>query len=160
MHWMILPYRRYFEFSGRSRRKEYWLFTLFTMLVTLVLMATAVALVASNLQGVMEWTPAAWQRLSVGVWAVGGLLVLFFLFSIIPAVAVQIRRLHDLGVSGWWYLAFLVGGGVIDQIPEVGQALNSLLSIGWIVWMFMPGTQGPNTYGDDPKNPVDLAVFA
>jgi uncharacterized membrane protein YhaH (DUF805 family) len=160
MHWMILPYRRYFEFSGRSRRKEYWFFALFTTVVIVALMGAAVGVVAANLQGMMEWTPAAWQNLGVGFWILGGLLVLFALASIIPGVAVQVRRLHDLGVSGWWYLAFLVGGAVLDQVPNAGQGLGSLLSIGWIVWMFMPGTKGPNAYGEDPKDPVNVAVFA
>ena len=39
LNWMILPYRRYFEFSGRSRRKEYWLFVLFNILVSIAISA-------------------------------------------------------------------------------------------------------------------------
>ena len=37
LQWMILPYRRYFDFSGRSRRKEYWMFALFNILVSIVI---------------------------------------------------------------------------------------------------------------------------
>ena len=82
---------------------------------------------------------------------------LFFLASLVPMVAVQVRRLHDLGVSGWWYLGYLVVGGLAPAIPNVGDSLNGLITIGWIVWMFFPGTQGANRFGDDPKQPFDAA---
>ncbi len=64
------------------------------------------------------------------------------------AVLVGVRDLLDLGVEGG-----LLVLGLLDE--------NGLLALGWIVWMFFPGTKGPNKYGDDPKNPQNLGtVFA
>jgi uncharacterized membrane protein YhaH (DUF805 family) len=159
MHWMILPYRRYFDFSGRSRRKEYWLFFLFWVLLMVVLAIGAFASVAGSLQGMMQGGPQAFARLG-SLWVVFVVFGLFFLASLIPMLAVQVRRLHDLGVSGWWYLAYVVAGSVLPQIPNVGDSFNGLIGIGWIVWMFFPGTKGPNSYGDDPKHPFSAEIFA
>lgn len=160
MHWMILPYRRYFDFSGRSRRKEYWFFALFTTLVMMAVGLGMAATIVSSLQGFTLASAAALTNAGAAFWVFLTFLGLFFLASIIPGVAVQVRRLHDLGVSGWWYLVFIVAGGALDQVPNVGPSLNSLISLGWIVWMFMPGTKGANRYGEDPKDPVNVAIFA
>jgi uncharacterized membrane protein YhaH (DUF805 family) len=161
MHWMILPYRRYFDFTGRSRRKEYWLFVLFWVLLVFALAIGALAMIAGSLQRVMQGGASVFSGAGAGLGLLFGLFGLFFLGSLLPMIAVQVRRLHDLGVSGWWYLAYIVAGGLVGQAPEVGQPLNSLLSLGWIVWMCMPGTKGANRFGDDPKNPATTAeIFA
>jgi uncharacterized membrane protein YhaH (DUF805 family) len=159
MHWMILPYRRYFDFSGRSRRKEYWWFFVFWVLLAVMLGVGLVASVAGNLQGLMQGGPRAFASLG-SVWIVFAVFGLFFLASLIPLIAVQVRRLHDLGVSGWWYLAYIAAGPALAMVPNVGDGLRGLVSIGWIVWMFFPGTTGPNKYGDDPKQPFSAEIFA
>ena len=160
MHWMILPYRRYFEFSGRSRRKEYWGFFLFWVLLAMALAIGIVASFAGNLQAMVQGGPQALAGLGSGFWVLTAVFVLFFLASLVPMIAVQVRRLHDLGVSGWWYLAYVAAGALLPEIPNVGDGLNGLISIGWIVWMFFPGTQGPNRFGDDPKQPFSAEIFA
>jgi uncharacterized membrane protein YhaH (DUF805 family) len=160
MDWMILPYRRYFEFSGRSRRKEYWWFALFTTVVLTCLMISVVAAVFSTVNAVTANPDTLLRAFGPGLWTVVGVIGLFILVSIIPGIAVQVRRLHDLGASGWWYLAFIVGGGILSEVPNIGESLNSLASLGWIVWMFFPGTKGPNKYGDDPKDPFNADIFA
>lgn len=161
MHWMILPYRRYFDFTGRSRRKEYWLFFLFWVLLVVALAIVTFVMIAGRLQQVMQGGAAMFSGVGAGLGLLFGAFGLFFLGSLIPMIAVQVRRLHDLGVSGWWYLAYVVVGGAVGQVPNVGESLNSLLSLGWIVWMCMPGTVGPNRFGDDPKNPATTAeIFA
>lgn len=159
MHWMILPYRRYFDFSGRSRRKEYWSFFVFWVLLAMALAIAAVATFAGRLQGMMQGGPQAFAALGRAFWVLFALFGLFFLASLIPMIAVQVRRLHDLGVSGWWYLAYAVSGVLLPEIPNVGDGLNGLISIGWIVWMFFPGTKGPNRFGDDPKQPFSAEIF-
>ncbi|HIT15228.1 MAG TPA: DUF805 domain-containing protein [Candidatus Avimuribaculum pullicola] len=58
------------------------------------------------------------------------------LACIIPMIAVSVRRLHDIGKSGWYYLVFLV--------PVVGTILM-------IIWGCQEGMVGRNQYGDDPK---------
>lgn len=161
MHWMILPYRRYFDFSGRSRRMEYWMFFLLWVIITIVLGIGVVGLVAGNWQALSEGTMAPWEAMGPGLISLLAVFGVFFLASLIPMIAVQVRRLHDLGFSGWWYLAYIVSGVVLPEIPTVGDGLNTLASLGWLAWMFVPGTKGPNKFGDDPKDPVGAAdVFA
>jgi uncharacterized membrane protein YhaH (DUF805 family) len=165
MHWMILPYRRYFEFSGRSRRSEYWWFMIFTVVVMMVLLLGMFGAEFDTLQGIMnvsleDGLIPALNDVGPAFWLLLVLLATFGLVSIIPSISLQIRRLHDLGVSGWWYLGYMLSGAVIPEIPQVGEALNGVMTLGWYAWMFFPGTQGPNRYGDDPKDPMNLEVFA
>lgn len=161
MRWMILPYLRYFDFTRRSRRLEYWWFFVFWVILAIALGIGMFATVAGSMEGIRQGSVSALAGAGAGFWTLFGVFGLFFLASLIPMIAVQVRRLHDLGVSGWWYLAYVVGGMVLPEVPEVGNGLNSLLALGWIVWMFFPGTAGPNKYGDDPKDPVSVgSVFA
>lgn len=138
MEWMILPYRRYTDFGGRSQRMEYWMFTLFYLLVIFALAALIVGgAVASESAG----RPG---ELGV-VGAVGvGLLILFVLATVIPSIAVQVRRFHDQDKSGWMYL--------LNFIPYVGGLVV-------LVFMCLDGTPGANTYGPDPKG-READVFA
>lgn len=81
-----------------------------------------------------------------------GMLFLFWYLAIlIPSIAVAVRRLHDRDMSGWWYLGFMV----VSFIPFVGF----IASIAFIVIMALPGTEGPNRFGLDPKGGADTSVF-
>lgn len=130
MEWMLMPFRRYADFSGRSRRMEYWMFRVFefgffiTAFIALGLLAGLVGSGGNNRAG--------------GI--IGGtgmlLLVLFALFSFIPGLAVTVRRLHDTGKSGWMLL--------ISFIPLIGPILL-------LIFLFTDGTRGANEYGEDPK---------
>jgi uncharacterized membrane protein YhaH (DUF805 family) len=139
MEWMILPYKRYFDFSGRSRRKEYWMFALFNFLVSL-----AIGIVF----GVPEYQRIGmFMGFSTMLTSTGGILQnLFGLFSFIPSLAVSVRRLHDQDRSGWLLLLLL--------IPFLGW-------FALLVFMCLEGTKGDNSYGPDPKRPgVDADVFS
>lgn len=140
MEWMLMPYRRYADFSGRSRRKEYWMFILFTAIVYAVL---ATLLFAGGFR-----MSAATGEPSSGmlVWVAGGLFLLFVLVSFIPALAASVRRLHDQDKSGWFLL--------LQFIPYVGGIII-------IVLMCIDGTKGENRFGPDPKGAQNLGdVFA
>lgn len=91
MDMILLPFRRYFEFSGRSRRLEFGVFVLFNIAVSVVLTAVDIQLGLFSMQG------------EVGL--LGGL---YGLFIIIPGIALGVRRLHDMNASGWWYLLTLI----------------------------------------------------
>ncbi|MFN6934658.1 MAG: DUF805 domain-containing protein [Tsuneonella sp.] len=152
MNWMILPFKRYAEFSGRSRRMEYWMFTLLNVIVVTVL-AVAV-LGAGGVTGLLD--PEASADPGAGAAALFGgfglVILVYFLAIFIPSIAVTIRRLHDRDMSGWWYLGAIVGG----MIPYIGF----LVSIAFIVLMFLPGTPGPNRFGPDPKGAGEAETFA
>ncbi|HXD02029.1 MAG TPA: DUF805 domain-containing protein [Novosphingobium sp.] len=137
MEWMILPYRRYAEFTGRSRRKEYWMFVLFQVLVSL-----AIGVVFGRTS---YMTGAGMMTGNVMVQGPGGMVQnLFSLVSLIPGIAVSVRRLHDQDRSGWLLLLAL--------IPFLGW-------FALLVFMCLEGTRGPNRFGPDPKNPTDLEAF-
>ena len=81
MNWYLEPLKKYAVFSGRARRKEYWMFILFNMVIVFVL-------------GLIEGFAG-----SPGV--LGGI---YGLAVLIPTIAVFVRRLHDTNRSGWWWL--------------------------------------------------------
>lgn len=166
MEWMFMPYRRYAEFSGRSRRKEFWMFYLFTLLVSFV--GYALMLMGGGLDAFagaaaidgavappevgLSFGPLFW------VGTVG--LVLFAVASLIPSLAVTVRRLHDRNLSGWYLLGFMVAAVILNMIPGIGPLLYLLLAIGWLVLLALPGTPGANKYGPDPLGRADAEVFA
>lgn len=113
--WMIRPFQRYADFTGRSCRTEYWVFQLNYLIVTILFFLFGVA-------GFIE----------IG----STLLFVAIIFLIIPSLAVQIRRLHDQDKSGWFSL--------INFIPYVGWLIV-------LVLMLLPGTEGENSYGLDPR---------
>lgn len=114
--WMLLPLKRYADFEGRSSRKEFWMFLLFTNLVSVALFIFG-AIVSPDL----------------GV----GLLLLGFVGVLVPFIAVQVRRFHDQGKSGWFAL--------LNLIPYVGI----LIILGF---MLLEGAAGDNQYGADPSS--------
>jgi uncharacterized membrane protein YhaH (DUF805 family) len=153
MEWMLMPLKRYAEFSGRSRRKEYWMYFLFLIIVGFVL---------GLIEGVMGL-----QQTVAGLY--GPLSLLFALATFIPSLAVGVRRLHDTERSGWWVLlpilpyALSIAMFFSGNLPMAGifgfVALG--LAIVLLVFMVLDGTKGPNKYGPDPKGGVDAdKVFA
>lgn len=130
MEYMIMPLKRYADFEGRSRRKEYWMFQL-----GIFLLYIAVAVVGVVLGAALGDTAS-------GIVMVPLLLVIFAI--IVPALAVSVRRLHDQDKSGWWLL--------INLIPFGGIVL--------LVFFCMEGTAGSNRFGPDPKDPFAEDVFA
>lgn len=99
MDWYLEVLRKYAVFEGRARRKEYWFFILFNVLISFVL-----GIIDNMLGLIME---------GVGLGVLG---LLYGLFVLIPSIAVTIRRLHDSDRTGWWFLiAFvpLIGGLVL-----------------------------------------------
>lgn len=113
MQWYLDVWQNYLGFDGRASRTEYWMFTLFNALVVSalsILTALAHALV------ILTW--------------------LYCLAVLIPSLAVQVRRLHDIGRSGWWLL--------ISLVPLVG-------AIVLLVFFVLPSEPGSNLYGPPPR---------
>lgn len=95
MNWYLKVLKNYFGFGGRARRKEYWMFVLFNLLISIGLM------IIDNVTGTFD-AEAGWGLLSG----------LYTLAVLIPSIAVSVRRLHDRDKSGWWLL--------IAFIPLIG----------------------------------------
>jgi uncharacterized membrane protein YhaH (DUF805 family) len=117
---IVNVFQNYANFSGRARRSEYWYFTLFIFLVSAVL---------SGLNAAVFGTDAQMTIFTV-------IQSLFSLATLIPSIAVTVRRLHDIGKSGWFYFLIL--------IPVVG-------SIILLVWECKDSEPGTNVYGPNPK---------
>ncbi|TKD70009.1 DUF805 domain-containing protein [Pseudalkalibacillus hwajinpoensis] len=92
MNWYIKGLKDYVNFNGRARRKEYWMFTLFNIIISVIL---------SLLESVVGLAPF--------------LTTIYSLFILLPSLAVTVRRLHDTGRSGWWILIGLIPfiGGIV-----------------------------------------------
>ncbi|MEO9131575.1 MAG: DUF805 domain-containing protein [Sphingomonas sp.] len=163
MEWMILPLKRYADFSGRSRRKEYWMYTLFLLIVSIVLGMVDGILGLSRHSAL---TDAGSTGAAFGAFVNRGLLTnLFSLATLLPSLAVAVRRLHDTNRSGWWLLGLIVPYLVGALLMGVGAATvsTSLMVVGGIAifggaifgivmlfWYCAAGTPGSNDYGEDP----------
>jgi uncharacterized membrane protein YhaH (DUF805 family) len=152
LEYMILPIKRYADFSGRSRRMEYWSFALlnFVVIMVLAIVAAVIGGVSGAFSQAESGDPSALFGFLFG--GFGLVIVLYWLAIIVPTLAVTVRRFHDRDMSGWWVLGFFVLG----IIPFVGW----IASIVQLVLMFLPGTPGPNRFGEDPKDPTGAEVFA
>jgi uncharacterized membrane protein YhaH (DUF805 family) len=127
MRWMLLPLRRYADFTGRSRRKEYWMFVLLNVLVGLAVgLAFLIGYYADMSQTEMD----------IYLMPIVYLAGLYSLAALVPGVAVTVRRLHDTERSGWTIFYAL--------IPLVGALLL-------LAFYIEEGTAGPNRFGLDPK---------
>lgn len=105
MNYYIGVLKKYAEFNGRARRSEYWYFFLFNVIF---------ALVAGFIAGLISLPMLG---------------MIYSLAVLVPGIAVAIRRMHDVGKSGWFIL-----------IPIYN-----------IILAFTEGDKGPNEYGPDPK---------
>lgn len=160
MEWMLMPLKRYAQFTGRSRRMEYWMYTLLIVIASVVCWGLDNMLGLTGILGNSASTPATAQM--------GALRLILLLGTFIPSLAVSTRRLHDTNRSGWWLLIFLVpyAIGVALMAAGAGTAQLGLLAIAGIfslgsmilaivllVFMCLPGTSGANDYGPDPLDP-------
>ncbi len=129
MSWYIKAIKSYADFSGRARRKEYWMFYLFNSIIAfaLYLLMLLFMVTSSAFESNVIMIPSLIISLLMGVYG---------LFIFIPSLAVLVRRLHDQDKSGAWVF--------ISFVPFIG-------GIWLLVLTCMEGTPGPNQYGDDPK---------
>jgi len=110
--------RKYAVFSGRARRAEYWTFVLINAAVGIIL----------SIIGALAGDSAALIT--------GAISSLYSLAVLLPSIAVGVRRLHDIGKSGWWLLIVLV--------PLIGW-------ITLLIFALMNSQPGDNQYGPNPK---------
>jgi uncharacterized membrane protein YhaH (DUF805 family) len=122
MRWYLAVWKKYAMFSGRARRKEFWIYQLFNILIMVVLLILGAANSNDHTrsEGTLGW-------------------FLFFVFyyiaAFIPSLAVTVRRLHDSGKSGWAYLIIFFPVG------------NIIL----LIFLMRDSTPGANEYGPNPK---------
>lgn len=111
MNWYLIVLKKYAVFSGRARRKEYWMFFLFNIIIAFIL---------GFIEGITGINSGSDESILANIYS----------FAIlIPSIAVGIRRMHDVGKSGWFLL-----------IPIYNLILAAT-----------EGNKGDNQYGTDPK---------
>ena len=118
LEYYIEGLRRYAQFHGRARRKAFWLFRLVDLIIGLALATAETRLGFDDPNQLL--TPSN----------------LYAAASFIPIIAVGVRRMHDVGKSGWY---------IIIPIYNI------------ILWA-TPGVEGPNEYGEDPKAPEEVTL--
>ncbi len=117
MNYYSICLSKFADFSGRARRREYWTFAIVNCLIALLLLILGLAF--------GEDSPAS-----------NILVTIFYLIMLVPNLSESVRRLHDIGKSGWWLF--------IGLVPLVGSLLL-------LVWSFMDSEEGENQYGENPK---------
>jgi uncharacterized membrane protein YhaH (DUF805 family) len=174
MNYMLMPLRRYADFSGRSRRLEFWLWTLLNWIIQGVLWALILGSFFTTLASIAERArngefdsyaatadgsttvtlngetynvpPEVAMEAFSGIFGLPFVIAcLWGLITFIPNLAVAVRRLHDTDRSGWSLLFGL--------IPLIGAIIL-------LVFFLSPGTPGPNRYGPDPKAATPGPQFA
>jgi len=163
-------FRKYFKFSGRARRSEFWYWVLFIFIAGIVLGIMDNVIFGADLAG-DDFQPIS---------------AIFTLVTFIPGLAVSWRRLHDINRSGWWigggYLAIAlytlvilgsalsIGGtadaGGLELAPLLIAVLSIIFGLGIVIWaiavlvFFCTDTKaGMNRYGEDPKYDRSVSVF-
>lgn len=137
-------FSKYADFTGRSRRSEYWWFGLFTLLL-MAIPLIALNVVALVFEGTLHVDPdkvgPTTQALDAIFLVVLGLMCLFLL---IPSLAVQTRRLHDTGRSGWWLVAGILASVAysIAELFVMGSVADHSTSIHNISHAFGVSTIG------------------
>ena len=156
MNLILEPFRRCFDYSGRSRRREYWTYAFLTFVVVNLVAYIEDALGLTGANGAGRSASPFRGILWLGL--------------MIPGLAVAIRRLHDSDRVGWWvllpvapflYWILALAGGFYSEshFPFVLGAVI-VAPLAFLVLMGLPGTRGPNRFGPDPK-PEGLAdIFA
>jgi uncharacterized membrane protein YhaH (DUF805 family) len=121
-------FENYANFNGRARRSEYWYFVLAQILIVFGMVAIG------------SFLGMLFDNSEDGFFIAFGFFGLYFLAILIPYLALIVRRMHDIGKSGWFYL--------VRFIPVIGGI--------WIlVLLCTEGNFGSNKYGTDPKEEFD-----
>ena len=123
MDWYLKVLKQYADFNGRARRKEYWMFFLFNM-------------VFAVLASLIDFSAGTANFVSGS----GLFQNIYSLVVFVPGLAVGVRRLHDVGKSGWMLL--------LAFIPLIG-------AIWLLVLMVTDSKEGTNKWGENPKDVVE-----
>ncbi len=135
MYWYLEVMKKYAVFSGRARRKEYWMFQLINVIIVIIAMVLAA--------GVFALKSIGSQGAVTAIRLTAGLIAVYFLAIFLPSLSVSVRRLHDINFSGWWVL--------LGFVPMGGLVL--------LVFHVLDSNPGSNQYGPNPKG-VNLPLHA
>ena len=172
MKWYFKCLKQYADFSGRARRKEFWWFTVINALIAIAIVVgmfipivkMGINAAASGAEDIDEMEIMLTMMKNPFLYVY----MIYYLAVLIPSIAVTVRRLHDIGKSGYWAF-FLYGGVLLSYIAQLFQITSTAIYIlfglaGFVifiislVWLFTNSDYGPNQYGPNPKgegNPTE-----
>jgi uncharacterized membrane protein YhaH (DUF805 family) len=130
MNWYVTVLQKYAVFTGRARRKEYWMWVLFNLIISIIL-------------NIIDFVADLHIGANLGI-----LSFIYGLAVLIPSIAVIVRRLHDTNRTGWWIFIVL--------IPFVG----AIILIVFAALDSSPGDNryGPNPKAGNPPAPLTGAT--
>lgn len=176
MKWFFKCFKQYADFSSRARRKEFWWFTVINFIIMMILvigfmvpfikMGYSTAMAGGSAEDIDESQIAIALLKNPFIY----IYLIYYLAVLIPSISVFVRRLHDIGRSGYW--AFLYFGVcLLAQIVSAFSQTQSynpavaviafvlfVIAIIFLVWLFTDSQYGPNQWGPNPKgegNPED-----
>ena len=172
MKWYFKCLKQYADFSGRARRKEYWWFMLINFIIGFALMlGLMIPMVkmgfnaaASGAEDIDEME----VMLTIMKNPFMYIYIIYYFAVLIPSIAVTVRRLHDIGKSGYWAI-FIYGSALLSYVAQLFQITSSVAFILFglasfviiiisLVWMFTNSDFDSNQYGPNPKgegNPTE-----
>lgn len=122
-------FNKYATFTGRARRSEYWWFSACYFIIQIVFNFASLAMIAGTMSGEMSYNDPSFNMFQT-------ISVIVGLGLLLPALAVTVRRFHDIGKSGWNILW--------AAIPLIGPIIV-------LVWMCQDSDVVANKYGESPK---------
>lgn len=162
MKWFLKCFKQYADFGGRARRSEYWWFMLINFINTMILIVgTFVPLIklGMNYSSIDDMDDLELIK-AIANNPFFYLYIIYYLAVLIPSISVSVRRLHDIGRSGYWYFLF-IGCSMISSLTNVTTGIVRIiltlvvlaLSILFLVWLFTDSQPGTNIWGPNPKEP-------
>lgn len=136
--------KRYTVFTGRAKRREYWIFSLLTSIILIVLEIIDMLTESFALELMVQ---------------------LYLLAILLPFTAVSVRRLHDIGRSGWWFLISLISLSppaiyfpiLPESLFQVILPISILITIIWFRFMIQDSDPDSNQYGENPKGEPEIS---
>lgn len=157
MKWFIKCYKHYFDFKGRARRKEYWMFMLFFVLFFFACYMIDIILFA-DIDAISNMNPSEMPQMSeIPFFKWFPVSILFAIVSFIPSLAVLVRRLHDTSHSGYWVLGYYALYIVTLLLPAPTKIaslcvfLLFVLSVTLLVFMVKDSVYEENKWGECEK---------
>ena len=138
-------FRRYFDFSGRSSRSEFWWFFLFCVLLYML----TFSLTINELGQIDESNPEAFLSKALTSW-----FGLAFILTLIPSISISIRRFHDINMSGWWYAVLQILPSILAQLIPIFNFISFMALLVYLYFMCKEGG-GDNQYGSNPLHNKD-----
>ena len=133
-------FRRYFDFSGRSSRSEFWWFFLFCILLYMLAFSLSINEIGEPDSSNPE------KFLSQALTSLFGITVIV---TFIPSISISVRRFHDINMSGWWYVALQIAPSVLAQFIFIFSFISFIALFAYLYFMCAEGGE-ENQYGSNP----------